>query len=55
MDKEAPPEHHLKRGRKCTVMLDPGAEAVSETFKLLQNLKTGNDPGSDFVHALPQI
>ena len=26
------------------------AEATSDTVKLLQNLKTGNDPGSDFVH-----
>lgn len=32
-------------------MLDPAAEADSEAFKLLQNLKTGNDLGGDLAHA----
>lgn len=55
MDKEAPLKHHLKSGRKRTVTLDPVAEATSDTFKLLQDLKTGNDPCGDSVHALSQI
>lgn len=32
-------------------MLEPMAETASEAFKLLQNLKTGNDLGGDLDHS----